>query len=86
MKKRGIKIDKQNKGVITIFTLLSVVFIIMCFYSSSFRSFYNITNLLVQCVPLACVAIGQTFVIVSGGIDLSVGSTISICTAIASSY
>ncbi|MGI6738775.1 MAG: ABC transporter permease [Christensenellales bacterium] len=84
MKKRGIKIDKQNKGVITIFTLLSVVFIIMCFYSSSFRSFYNITNLLVQCVPLACVAIGQTFVIVSGGIDLSVGSTISICTAIAS--
>jgi ribose transport system permease protein len=79
-----IIMDKQKKNVITIFTLLSIVFIIMCFYSSSFRSLYNITNLLAQCVPLACIAIGQTFAIISGGIDLSVGSTISICTAIAS--
>ena len=38
---------------------------------------------LVQCVPLACVSLGQTLVIISGGIDLSVGSTISVCTAIA---
>lgn len=80
MKKR--RLTQQMRGVITIFVLLAVVFTIMCFKSDSFRSIYNITNLLTQCVPLACVALGQTIVIISGGIDLSVGSLISFTTAV----
>lgn len=70
-------------GVLTIYALLLVVFAGMCIVSESFRSLYNITNMLTQCVPLACVALGQTIVIISGGIDLSVGSLISVCTAVA---
>ena len=70
-------------SVLTICGLLLVVFASMCVYSESYRSAYNVTNVLVQCVPLACVSLGQTLVIISGGIDLSVGSTISVCTAIA---
>ena len=81
MKKK--KLNQQSRGVLTIFVLLILVFTVMCFWSESFRSLYNITNMLTQCVPLACVAIGQTLVIISGGIDLSVGSTISVCTAVA---
>lgn len=77
------KSNQQIKSVMTIYGLLLLVFIVMCFCSESFRSLYNITNLLTQCVPLACVAMGQTLVIISGGIDLSVGSTISVCTAVA---
>lgn len=80
MKKR--KISHQMSGVLTIFTLLIVVFAGMCVFSDSFRSLYNITNMLTQCVPLACMALGQTLVIISGGIDLSVGSLISVCTAV----
>lgn len=71
------------KGVVTICALLAVVFIGMCLCSDSFRSVYNITNMLTQCVPLACIALGQTLIIISGGIDLSVGSAISVSTAVA---
>ncbi len=77
------KLNPQIRGVLTIYLLLLLVFMVMCFCSESFRSLYNITNLVTQCVPLACVAMGQTLVIISGGIDLSVGSTISVCTAVA---
>lgn len=81
MKKR--KISHQMSGVLTIYSLLIVVFAGMCVFSDSFRSLYNITNMLTQCVPLACMAMGQTLVIIGGGIDLSVGSSISVCTAVA---
>lgn len=81
IKKR--KLSQQMNGVMTIYGLLMVVFAVMCLVSESFRSLYNITNLITQCVPLACVALGQTLVIISGGIDMSVGSTISVCTCVA---
>lgn len=73
----------QLRSVLTIYGLLIIVFAGMCIYSESFRSVYNITNMIAQCMPLACVAMGQTLVIISGGIDLSVGSLISVCTAVA---
>jgi len=44
----------------------------------------NLGNLLLEIAPLALVAIGQTAVILIGGIDLSVGPLISLTTAIAS--
>jgi ribose transport system permease protein len=40
----------------------------------------NLTNLLVQGAPLTALAIGQLFVILVGGIDLSVGSLIALTT------
>lgn len=43
-----------------------------------FRTPYNVRNVLVQMVPLAIVAVGQTFVILTAGIDLSVGPTIAL--------
>ena len=80
---RKLAATPQLSSVLTICGLLLVVFASMCLYSESYRSMYNITNVLAQCAPLACVSLGQTLVIISGGIDLSVGSTISVCTAIA---
>ncbi|MHB8658018.1 MAG: ABC transporter permease [Solirubrobacteraceae bacterium] len=40
----------------------------------------NLKNLLVQVAPLAALAVGQLFVILVGGIDLSVGSLIALTT------
>ena len=82
-KKTRRRDTKQLRGVVTICVLLAAVFTAMCVISDSFRSLYNITNMLTQCVPLACIALGQTMIIVSGGIDLSVGSAISVSTAVA---
>ena len=44
----------------------------------------NITNVLIQMVPLGLVSIGQTFVILGGGIDLSIGPQVSLITVLAS--
>lgn len=43
----------------------------------SFLSADNLLNVLTQVSPVAIVAAGMTFVIISGGIDLSVGSVLS---------
>jgi ribose transport system permease protein len=40
----------------------------------NFRSFDNAGTILVAAAPLALIALGMTFVIITGGIDLSVGS------------
>nr|MEC9417216.1 ABC transporter permease [Pseudomonadota bacterium] len=42
----------------------------------------NLFNLIAQAMPLVITAIGQMFVVVVGGLDLSVGSLISFTTAI----
>nr|WP_235421192.1 ABC transporter permease [Erwinia oleae] len=48
--------------------------IIAAFLSDRFYSEDNITNVLRQSVPLGLAALGMLFVILTGGIDLSIGS------------
>lgn len=50
--------------------------------SPDFFTSFNIGNVLTQVTPLLLVAAGQTFVIASGGIDLSVGSTASVASVL----
>ncbi len=63
-----------------------VVFIIMLvmagFLSDKFYSEANLTNVLRQSVPLGLVALGMFYVILTGGIDLSVGSIIALVSVI----
>jgi ribose transport system permease protein len=49
-----------------------------------FRTVQNLSNLLLRTIPLLCVALGQMILLLIGGIDLSVGATLSLATAIAS--
>jgi ribose transport system permease protein len=48
-----------------------------------FLSPYNLTNILVQSSIMAVIAMGMTFVIVGGGFDLSVGSTVALSGCVA---
>lgn len=73
----------QLFSVFTILILLAVTFLSMCAYSESYKHMQNISKLIVQCIPLAVVSLGQTLVVISGGIDLSLGATISLTTTIA---
>ena len=50
--------------------------------TADFASSQNASNLLAQAMPLIIVAIGQMIVIVLAGMDLSVGSVMSLTTAI----
>ena len=73
----------QMKSLFVIYGLLLAVFLIMVVISPTYRSAENIGNIIVQCVPLAVVSLGQTVVMIGGGIDMSVGSLISLSTCIA---
>ncbi|MCP4396420.1 MAG: ribose ABC transporter permease [bacterium] len=53
--------------------------VILSFLSPVFLSVANISNVILQASINATLACGMTFVIVSGGIDLSVGSMLAIC-------
>jgi simple sugar transport system permease protein len=51
--------------------------------SSAFLTAGNLLNLLRQAAPILIVAVAMTFVITTGGIDLSVGSTVALINALA---
>ena len=55
------------------FILLSML-IILSIISPYFFTVLNLTTILIQTAVVAIIAIGQTLVIITGGIDLSVGS------------
>ncbi len=57
---------------------LLVVFIFLSFVSPVFFTVTNLTNVIEQTTVTAIIAIGMTFVIITAGIDLSVGSTAAI--------
>ena len=60
--------------------ILGLLAVIMTLASPFFLTGDNLSNLAVQVAPLACLAVGQLFVILVGGIDLSVGSVLALCT------
>jgi ribose transport system permease protein len=60
--------------------ILVLLCVILTLATPFFLTGDNITNLLVQVAPLAALAIGQLFVVLVGGIDLSVGSLLALCT------
>jgi predicted ABC-type sugar transport system permease subunit len=69
-------------GQTPLLTLL-VLCVVTALLTSRFLSPLNLTNILVQSSIMAVIAMGMTFVIVGGGFDLSVGSTVALSGCIA---
>jgi len=65
---------------LTLLALLVLLWVILSVATQSFASANNISNLLRQGSMIAILAVGQTFVIITGGIDLSVGAVAGFCT------
>ena len=61
----------QRQGALAV---LIVVVVMALLAFPNFRSFDNTATILVAAAPLMLIALGMTFVILTGGIDLSVGS------------
>ena len=64
------------KKILGITALLVVVCIITALASASFLSGYNLENLVRRTALFGIISIGVAFVIVTGGIDLSIGSVV----------
>lgn len=60
--------------VVSVTMALVVMVIVFGVINPSFFSGENTTNLLRQVVPILIIGIGQSFVMITGGIDLSIGS------------
>jgi len=64
------------KKVLGIFGLLAAVFLITAMASDSFLKPYNLENLIRRTALFGIIGIGVAFVIITGGIDLSIGSVV----------
>ena len=73
--------SRQGMWFLPLLIVLAIA-LFLSFRTSQFLTAENLLNVVAQAMPLIITAIGQMFVIVVGGLDLSVGSVISFTTAI----
>lgn len=67
------------RGVRSVMTATAgfiILFIVFAVSNESFRSMNNIQNLLRQIAPTLIIGIGQGYVLITGNIDLSIGSVV----------
>jgi ribose transport system permease protein len=67
----------------SVFVILLVICLVFALGSSDFLTTSNLLNVALQTSIIAIVAIGMTFTILTGGIDLSVGSLMALSGALA---
>lgn len=67
---------------IALVAVIVVLWIALAFATPAFLSAGSIVPLLVEMSPVALIGIGMTFVIITGGIDVSVGGAIMVCSVI----
>ncbi len=73
----------RHAQVLSIAAFFIICLIVFSLISTAFFSIGNLLNLLRQSSPLLIVAVAMTFVITTGGIDLSIGSTVALVNALA---
>jgi len=72
--------QKQFLSTLSGLLLLSLVFTILSPYFFSVRNFLTVAT---QTAVIAIIAIGQTYVLITGGIDLAIGSNMALCGMVA---
>ena len=75
---------RENAGPVGVTVLLLVLFGIGAVLAERFATVSNLRNVFEQATDLALVSLGQTLTILTGGIDLSVGSMISLLACVTS--
>ncbi len=82
---RSSALNKPVEAIrrLSVLGILLLICVVFAFGSSDFLTASNLLNVALQTSIIAIVAIGMTFVILTAGIDLSVGSLMAICGALA---
>jgi len=75
---------KQDRNTVIVYFVLLGLIVATSLLSDIFLTSRNIQNLLRQVVPIGVVSLGQTFAILTAGIDLSVGSVVSMASCLTS--
>ena len=74
----------RNRGAIRAAAGLVLLCAVVSTVSPVFLGLENASNLLSQLAPLLLVALGETLVVITAGLDISIGAVISLTTAIVS--
>ena len=74
---------RQQQSLLTTLIPLAAIWVWLAVSSRYFLTVDNVTNILLQSVPLALIAGGMTLNLVAAEIDLSVGSVVALISAVA---
>ena len=72
-----LRLNQKNIPILATIAVFCLIYIIGSVMYSGFLSLRVFTNLFIDNAFVGVIAVGMTFVIISGGIDLSVGSVIA---------
>ncbi len=67
-----------SRGEVNVFLFFGVLFVVLGILSPNFLDLFNLSNLARQISLYGIIAAGETVVMTSGGIDLSVGSVLAL--------
>ncbi len=67
---------------ISLIAVIALLWVVLGFATPAFLSAGSLIPLLVEVAPVALIGIGMTFVIITGGIDVSVGGAIMVCSVV----
>ncbi len=73
-----LNLSRKTKQFLSTFSGLVVLLVIFSMTNPNFGTTNNFLNVAVQTAPIVLIAIGQTYVLITGGIDLSIGSNIAL--------
>lgn len=75
---KDIRRNAMNSNLLPIVVALVIVSVALSLLTPAFLTASNLTNIVTQSAVVGIAAIGATFVIITSGIDLSVGSNIAL--------
>ena len=74
----ALNLSRNQKQLFSTFSGLFVLCVIFSFLSEYFLTWNNLLTVATQTAVIAVIAIGQTYVMITSGIDLSIGSNIAL--------
>lgn len=77
---KGFRFTVHNIPILTTVIIFLLMYILASIIFPGFFSLYNFMNIFKATSYIGIIAVGMTFVIISGGIDLSVGSVVAFTT------
>ncbi len=81
-KRNGWRAELLGSQTFWVFVAVIVAFVFLSFATDSFATTKNLYNITRNVTFVAIMALGMTLVIITGGIDLSVGSVLCLCSMI----
>ncbi len=79
-----MKVKQRDRLIyIPVYIIAVLIYILACLLQPRFFTWANNVNLFTRITPLLMAGIAQMFVLLTGGIDLSVGAIIGLCNVVA---